>query len=240
MDKLSFHSLNADTLLIQWNSSVDQNLLYEIVHTENAIHENLSDVVLETYPAYTSIAVHYNPQRIAANALAKAITSCLAAPKRPMTFSEWQLPVCYDSTFASDLEPLAKAKNLTPETLIQKHSEPTYLVHFIGFLPGFLYLGGLPDTLHHPRKATPDRAIASGAVAIGGSQTGIYPMESPGGWHVIGNCPISFFNPQGKPPCRIRPGDRVRFQAISVETHRKLAREKNDVLNPIDTFQWDS
>lgn len=127
----------------------------------------------------------------------------------------WRIPVCYESEYGKDLHALAKAKRILPEELIHLHSRQNYQLIFYGFLPGFMYLSGLDPQLSQPRKSIPDRVIQAGSVAIGGDQTGIYPMESPGGWHVIGRTPIPFFDPKNNPPVWAKPGDEIRFYAIS-------------------------
>jgi inhibitor of KinA len=127
----------------------------------------------------------------------------------------WQVPVCYDPDYGQDLNSLAESKNLSLSELIQLHSEPLYRIHFFGFLPGFFYLNGLPPLLHTPRKSVPLLAVPAGSVAIGGSQTGIYPMQSPGGWHIIGRSPLIFFDSKQPIPVWAKPGEQIEFVPIS-------------------------
>ena len=105
------------------------------------------------------------------------------------------------------------------------HTAPLYRVFFIGFLPGFMYLGGLDKRLHFPRKATPSLDVKKGAVAIGGEQTGIYPMDSPGGWHVIGHSPLNFFNINEQNPCYFNSGDYIKFIDISIDYYNDISLE---------------
>ena len=143
-----------------------------------------------------------------------------------------RVPVCYETGFGEDLHTLAKAKNRTPQQLIALHTTPEYLVYFLGFLPGFPYLLGLDSRLHTPRKAVPSRKLVKGSVAIGGEQTGIYPQDSPGGWHVIGHCPIPLFDSSEREGSLFTPGDRIRFQKISKLEHTSLsAMSIKDYLN---------
>jgi inhibitor of KinA len=127
------------------------------------------------------------------------------------------IPVCYDVEFGPDLPDVAHRAGLSTEEVIRLHSSPTYLVYFLGFSPGFVYLGGLPDSLHTPRLATPRPTIAGGSVGIAGSQTGIYPVDSPGGWKLIGRTPLRMFDPEATPPTRLQPGDRMKFAPIDRE-----------------------
>src|SRR5699024_5992541 len=127
------------------------------------------------------------------------------------------LPVCYDPLVAPDLDLVSKQKKLSRSQVIAIHCAGEYRVFMIGFLPGFPYLGGLDKRLEIPRKEQPRRKVAAGSVGIAGSQTGIYPQESPGGWQIIGRCPIPLFDPLADPPCPIAPGDVIKFREIGLE-----------------------
>jgi inhibitor of KinA len=127
--------------------------------------------------------------------------------------------VCYDSIFGLDLIEISKQKGMSEDAIIKLHSQTFYTVYFIGFLPGFLYLGGLDEKLYFPRKETPRLKVEKGAVAIGGKQTGVYPNISPGGWQIIGNSPISFFDSSKGEPCFAKSGDKIEFYAISKEKY---------------------
>lgn len=142
-----------------------------------------------------------------------------------LTSRIWEIPVCYDLEYGKDLGSLAIEHRLRVNEVIQLHSSVTYRLHFFGFLPGFMYLNGLPVQLHTPRKSVPDRTVDAGSIAIGGTQTGIYPKESPGGWHIIGRSPISMFDPKKKPPVWAVPGDQIKFVPIDSEEMEKLLEE---------------
>lgn len=135
----------------------------------------------------------------------------------PLTDRVWQVPICYDHEFGTDLQQLALEKNISQEQLIALHTTPLYRIHFYGFLPGFFYLNGLDPRLSTPRKSVPSASVQKGSVAIGGSQTGIYPKESPGGWHILGKTPLSLFDRQQQPPVWAKPGDRIQFVAIDTK-----------------------
>lgn len=134
----------------------------------------------------------------------------------------WEIPVCYSYEYGYDLGSLALAHRITVNELISLHSKVVYRLHFFGFLPGFPYLAGLPAQLHTPRKSVPDRTVDAGSVAIGGRQTGIYPQESPGGWHVIGRSPINLFDVEKNPPVFASPGDRWKFEPIDLDDMEKM------------------
>jgi len=132
------------------------------------------------------------------------------------------LPVCYDGQFGIDMPYLSEALHLDKSEIIRLHSSTEYLVCFLGFLPGFPYLENLPKQLHCPRKKTPRPKIEKGAVGIGGSQTGIYPQESPGGWQIIGNCPIDLFGNNLKEKALLKSTDILQFQSVTLEEYHTI------------------
>lgn len=122
-----------------------------------------------------------------------------------------EIPVIYGGSVGPDLQVVADHAGMTPQQVVELHSSNDYVVYFIGFQPGFPYLGGLDERLHTPRRAEPRVVVPAGSVAIGGSQTGLYPLDTPGGWQLIGQARIDLFNPQQQPPTLLRPGNTVRF-----------------------------
>lgn len=135
-----------------------------------------------------------------------------------------RIPICYGGELGPDLEEVARLHAMTPEEVIRLHSMAEYLVYMIGFAPGYPYLGGLPEALATPRRKTPRLVIPRGSVAIGGSQAGIYPLESPGGWHLLGRTPLSLFNAgNSENPTLLHAGDHVRFYPISRQEYDELA-----------------
>jgi len=150
----------------------------------------------------------------------------------------WNIPVCYD--FGLDLETVLNEKKLNREDFISLHSAPYYTVYGIGFLPGFLYLGGLSDQLAIPRKEIPRISVFKGAVAIGGNQTGIYPQDSPGGWHIIGKTPISLFDSHKEDPTFIKPGDKIKFYSVSKSRFELFEIEVDAAVFDINNTVHDS
>jgi inhibitor of KinA len=133
-----------------------------------------------------------------------------------------EIPVCYDREFAPDLDDVAKHAEISAQEVVALHSKSKYRVACIGFVPGFTFLAGLPRNLGTPRRDVPRKEIPPGSVGIGGAQTGIYPLRSPGGWNLIGRTPLKLFDPSKNPPTLLHPGDRVRFRAISTEEFESL------------------
>ncbi|MCS5489717.1 5-oxoprolinase subunit PxpB [Algoriphagus limi] len=134
----------------------------------------------------------------------------------------WKIPVCYGGKFGKDLERLCKEKKLTEKEFIELHSKTSYRLDFYGFLPGFMYLSGLDESLSFPRKQFPERVVKAGSVGIGGNQTGIYPIDSPGGWQLIGKTPISVFSPFENPPVKPKVGDQIVFVPITEDEFEQL------------------
>jgi inhibitor of KinA len=157
--------------------------------------------------------------------LVLSLSSKLETPE-VLTSDLIEIPVCYDPEFAPDLANVAEHLRLSPEQVVTLHATGQYYVYFLGFSPGFAYLGGLPQALRVPRLATPRTLVRAGSVGLAGEQTGIYPNDSPGGWQLIGRTPQRMFDPLQNRASRLRPGDRVRFRGISRVEFEQLARDK--------------
>jgi inhibitor of KinA len=169
--------------------------------------------ILNLHPAYASVLIDFDPRRRTHDEVTVLVRERMAAD--PPTAADdprlIEIPVCYGGEFGPDLASVAEHARLTPEQVIELHSSASYLVYFLGFSPGFPYLGGLPENLATPRLPAPRKRVPAGSVAIGGSQTGVYPMESPGGWRIIGRTSLRLFDPDASPPALLRAGDTVRF-----------------------------
>lgn len=182
--------------------------------------------VLELVPTYTTVCIHYDPCLILCSQLEAAILSLTFAPEAVENAGRLvEIPVCYGGAYGPDLETVAAHAGLLPEEVIRRHTAPEYRVYMLGFLPGFAYLGGLDETIACPRLQTPRTRIPAGSVGIAGSQTGIYPLVSPGGWQLIGRTPETLFSltAQGESRFLLSPGDRVRFFAVPPETFEEGA-----------------
>ena len=172
-------------------------------------------------PAYASLAVFFDPDAIAAQAVERWLDARLAdggVTTDGTTARCVEIPVVYGGEFGEDLDTAAAELGLTPAALAERHAAATYTVAMIGFAPGFPYLSGLDPALALPRLATPRTRVPAGSVAIGGAQTGLYPRESPGGWRLIGRTPLRLFDPSRASPSLLAPGDRVRF--VAIDAHR--------------------
>ncbi|CAM1344792.1 5-oxoprolinase subunit PxpB [Tenacibaculum amylolyticum] len=220
-NELIFKPYGVKAILIEWSPIIDKSIIKDITNFKNTILKKEEEVIQDFIIGYNSLLVNYVEE---VTDFASKIKRLKELYKQENTFStetnyRWEIPVCYDLDYGIDLEAVAQIKGLTPEVIIQSHTEAIYTVYFIGFLPGFLYLGGLQSQLHIDRKAIPNLKVPKGAVALGGVQTGIYPQESAGGWHIIGNTPISFFDVTQENPCFVKSGDEVCFKSINKETY---------------------
>ena len=217
------------SLLIEWPAIIDEEILWDMLSYKNLIKERMDYKIQYANNAYNSLLIKYLDMKEADSEISDLKSLYRRFENIERTDSKsWHIPVCYNTKFGIDLEELAKNKCITTDTLINLHTQVNYRVYFMGFLPGFLYLGGLDNILHTPRKDTPRISVPKGAVAIGGEQTGIYPMESPGGWNIIGNTPIELFQKERANPCEIEAGDTVRFFSIDIVQYEKI---KNLVKN---------
>jgi len=219
-----FFPMGDQALIIEFGDRIDPALSTEIAAVAQRLRESHPIGVRDIVPAYSTLALHYDAGAVGAGtspyeALVEAIEPWL---KTQVTATLpagrlIEIPVCYGGTFGGDLEALAKSCNLSVEEVIAIHSRAVYHVHMLGFVPGFGYLGGLDARLATPRRDTPRPHVPAGSVAIGGAQTGVYPLDTPGGWHIIGRTPLQLFRSDAMPPSLLTAGDAVRFVPISAQ-----------------------
>lgn len=172
--------------------------------------------VSETVPSYRALLVYYDPLAIEYDDLCRRLRALVdeATPSALPPTRRVELPCCYDEDFGLDLAGAAERLGLGVEELVKLHTGAEQLVYFIGFTPGLPYMGGMPQQLHIPRLETPRVRVPAGSVSIGGTQCVIYPVESPGGFWVLGRTPVPLYDPGAADPILLRPGDRVTFRAI--------------------------
>lgn len=224
--KLQYKRYNENAILIDWPALIDKNILENILNFKLKIENNKGKQIVEVITAYSSLLIIYKLTIDNVNDEFFSLKKLYALKKdnKKTSLNHWRIPVCYDPVFGTDLEAFAKEKKLLISKVIELHTKPVYSIYFLGFLPGFLYLGGLDKHLFLDRKKVPKLDVKKGAVAIGGNQTGIYPKNSPGGWHVIGNSPIELFNPNANIPCELKSGDTLSFYAITKSEYYKIAK----------------
>ncbi len=213
-------------LLVVFGNAISPALHERVIALFYALQGRHDPRIRNLHPGYASLLIDFDPLRLTHDELSSIVQRQSVASDSVVDTraSAVTIPVCYDIEFAPDLLDVAQHAGLSPDEVVRQHSSPTYLVYFLGFSPGFVYLGGLPEVLHMPRLPTPRPSIAGGSVGIAGSQTGIYPGDSPGGWRLIGRTPMRMFDPEATPPTRLQPGDRMKFFPIDRATFEDLQR----------------
>jgi KipI family sensor histidine kinase inhibitor len=217
---MTLSALGDSAIVITLAEAVDEAVIAKVRSLAQAISAHRPRGVVDVLPAFASVTVYYDPGVTGGFApLAREIEETLRTWRPPAgdlaAGREHEIPVCYGGEFGPDLGDVAARHRLSPEEVTRLHTEAGYLVQAVGFLPGFAYLGGLPDQLVTPRRSTPRTAVPAGAVGIGGAQTGVYPQSSPGGWNLIGRTAVRMFDPARAQPARLGVGDRVKFRAVS-------------------------
>jgi inhibitor of KinA len=222
------------TILLDWPETIDLDIHDQVFLYARFISENFPDEIVETAIAYQSLAVYLksgtNAQLFIDTLKGRKIDVSELITKKKQLIT---IPVCYDPEFGPDIQKIASTHNQTISEVIERHTAPNYKVYFLGFLPGFAYLGGLDQQLYTPRRNMPRPFIEKGSVGIGGTQTGIYPIDSPGGWNIIGRTPLHLFDATQVPPSIITAGDFIQFESIS--------RSEFDLLQieiESGTFKW--
>ena len=207
--RVHIHPLGDTALLAELGARLDTALNTRAIALASALQRRRD--VRQAVAGYASVTVHFDPDQITHDALSAAIKRL--ATKRPPMAEPGRLhriPINYDGP---DLEWVASELGLPPAKVAEIHLRPIYRVFLVGFVPGWAYLGPLPEDLELPRRHVPRTQVPTGSVAIAGRQTGIYPLPTPGGWHLIGRTSVKLFLPDSDPPCLFRAGDRVKFFA---------------------------
>lgn len=209
--------------ILRFGDAISLELHARVAAALRALDSLREPWVVDLVPGYASVMVHYDALQVTPERVQHWLEDALSrAVPETSAHRVIEVPVWYHPSVAPDLEPLAQEKGLTVEELIRLHSAPEYIVYMLGFRPGFPFLGGLDSRLFSPRLATPRSTIPAGSVGIGGQQTGIYPLKSPGGWRLLGRTPWKLFDPESEPPFTLGVGDRVRFVPISEARYREL------------------
>jgi KipI family sensor histidine kinase inhibitor len=210
--------LGDSSVLIQLGNEIDFTINQRVHALANLIEASSINGVIETVPAYATLLVHYDPLFISFTQIKSHLWAKFAQVEE-ISFRkprQVKVPVRYGGEYGIDLESVASYLHLRVEDVIRIHCARTYTIYMMGFTPGFPYMGKLDDALVMPRLETPRTRVPAGTVAIAGSQTGIYSIDSPGGWRLIGWTPLQLFNPESESPFLFGPGDEVKFVAENV------------------------
>lgn len=215
-------------LTVVFGNSISPEINDRVYSLMHALQENPPEGLLEMVPSFASLLVCFDRRRTSRErmrALILKLSERISSDNKEKKKTVWDIPVCYSSRFAPDLRSVAEICGLSEDEVIRKHSSGLYRIYMLGFLPGFVYLGGMDPSITCPRLPTPRKKIPRGAVGIGGSQTGIYPLESPGGWRLIGSTPVPMYDPSRAKPVLCRPGDFIRFIPVTTCQYYDIAND---------------
>lgn len=205
-------------IVVEFGDIIDEDINRKVINLmKNIESSSLINSIYEMIPTYRSLMIIYNPLKITFNDLINSVKN-IEFNLKILDKSEKniiKIPVLYGNDFGPDIDTVAKHNGLSIEDVIRLHSEAEYLVYMLGFTPGFTYLGGMNSKLETPRLANPRVKIPEGSVGIAGKQTGVYPIESPGGWQLIGRTPIKLYDPKRENPILLKAGDYVKFTPIT-------------------------
>lgn len=213
---------------VEFGNEISEQINEQVRAYTMAVEAAGIEGVTELVPTYRSVTVHYKPEIIGWNSLynkLSKLTESLSSAEFPPA-ETIRIPVLYGGEYGPDLASLAEAHGLKEEEVIELHTAPDYLIYMMGFLPGFCYLGGLDKKIATPRLKTPRVKIPAGSVGIAGEQTGMYPLESPGGWQLIGMTPLKLYDPQREKPILLEAGSRLKFYPIGKEEYLDIRRRE--------------
>jgi inhibitor of KinA len=213
-------------LVVEFGDRVDARLSGLVLSLGRRVDAAAIPGVVEVVPTFRSLMVHYDPLRLTKKDLKRRLGPMIEGLEATQSIGRhWRIPTCYDESVGLDLVDVAARTNLTMPQLIERHSATVFHVYMMGFLPGFPYLGGLPEELELPRRQNPRLKVPRGSVAIAMAMTCIYTQESPGGWHVLGRTPVPLWDLHRNPPAPLSAGDTVLFQPISLSEYASLSAE---------------
>ena len=217
--------VSGDTaVVVEFGDRIDRELSDRVLRLSRLVRASNTPGLVETVPTYRSLMVHYDPLRTDSASLIAAIENLIESSSAAGQQAKlWRIPACYAESHAPDLAEVAERAGLSPEEVVRLHTDTCLHVYMVGFAPGFPYMGDLPEPLVLPRRTDPRIKVPAGSIATAQGMTGIYPVESPGGWHLIGATPIRLFDSRSKRPALLSPGDKVRFHPVSASEFDTIA-----------------
>lgn len=236
-DSFRIYSLNERAITIEFGAVISEHVWQQVNSFDRLVQQHPFIGFYTSVPAYTTLTVFYNPLLVYQSAdmpgvdcfdkVSTYLTKLHRHKKdsQLLTGDKITIPVCYEEHFGPDLNEVAALNNLTVADVIVLHTAVIYKVYMIGFVPGFAYLGGMDSRLATPRKSSPRKHVEAGTVGIAGAQTGIYPLQTPGGWQIIGQTPLRLFDVKRHQPSLLKAGDEVVFKPISIDEFNDLSRQ---------------
>ena len=216
---ISIRQFGVHAILVEWPDRVEEAILVDIIGFVHYLRENhLDSTKWELIPVYNSLTLICKDTVLDFDVVKQQLSKWYLEKGEAVVTDRylWRLPVCYDKEFGIDLEDVSQQLGTTMKNIVASHSNAVYTVYGIGFLPGFMYLGGVPEGLEIPRRPVPRTKVPRGSVGLAGKQTGIYPQDSPGGWNIIGRCSVPMFDIKKENPSFVKVGDRIQFYPISM------------------------
>ena len=207
-------------LLITCGQEIDRRVNARVISLAERLRLQCGAAVRDAVVGYTTLTVYFDPLEVEAQWLetqVRAVAEVDEDDRLDETGTVIEVPVCYEAEFGPDLHDVAAFGKCTPDEVIARHSDATYRVYMLGFIPGFAYMATVDPRIAAPRKSAPRAAVPPGSVAVAGGQTGIYPAATPGGWNIIGRTPVKPYDPERAEPFLFKPGDRVRFTPLARE-----------------------
>ncbi len=216
MDEVKILTEGDSSILLVFKQEISPDINGKITAFVHLLKEQQIEGVIDMIPAFASLLINYDPRMIRYEELKERLEILLKleVEEQQKLKKIFEIPVCYGGEYGPDLEAIAEHAGLSAKEVIDIHTSKDYLIYMLGFLPGFSYLGGLDERIHTPRLANPRIRIPAGSVGIGGSQTGIYPLDSPGGWQLLGLTPVKTYDPKREKPILFEAGDYIRFVPV--------------------------
>lgn len=230
-DKIKFLTAGDSAIVMEFGDTIEKEINAKIAAVVENLKKKNIDGILDILPTYRSILINYDPVKISYGEMVETLNGLSKSDKANESDEVRliEIPTLYGKEYGPDIDFVAENANLSVDEVIKIHSGTDYLVYMMGFIPGFTYLGGLDPRIATPRLKSPRLKIEPGSVGIAGSQTGMYPLESPGGWQLIGRTPLKLFDDTKEPPVFIQAGDYIRYVSINKEEYDKIEKEvEND------------
>ena len=215
-------------ILIRYPQKIDRKIHFKLTQLTHFLTREYSEIIEGFTIAYHESAFYFNSEILIDETIEKLeekLNDVNLFEEIKKKSSIFHIPVCYEAPFSLDIEEISKIKKKKVSSIIDLHTKPVYPIYFIGFSPGFPYLGGLNKKIAFPRKASPRKKVSAGSVGIAGAQTGVYPNESPGGWNIIGRSPLHFFDVKNENPSLLKAGDYVQFEAIDYAEYKQIEKQ---------------
>ncbi|MDW8542325.1 5-oxoprolinase subunit PxpB [Staphylococcus sp. KG4-3] len=237
---MDYKLINEQTIMIYFEAQINHEIFNKVQQIRQYIINQKHPAIIDIVPSYRAIMLSIDIAQCDVNQLVEELKldqsdNKLEAHTRGEA-KQINIPVFYGGEYGQDLNEVASYNNLSEEEVVQLHTENTYLIYMLGFMPGFPFLGGLNPQLHTPRRQEPRTSIPAGSVGIANNQTGLYPMESPGGWQIIGRTPIRVFDINRSPMCLYNSGDTIKFYSIDEETFKHI--QQSQLQDDFEISKW--